>query len=258
LAVESRNGVSAARRRRDLRVLLVVFAVIETVVFAWVVCLGRDRFVELVVLDDTPSYARVAWGLLERGTLIPARRTLGYPLFLCAGFLIGGKGYGYHVTIGMQLLLNLVFSWLFWRLLLRVVDDVSRAMALVMTSLFFVGGLGFAIVALSDLLAALLFTAFLYGMLSERSWPWTLLSGLCLGLTAMLAFLYIVGLSSFFPSGAERIRLPALAFMLPVAAMNLRSIGGRLRRLRPSGAHAEPAGDEDARGQGHRSRGRHP
>jgi hypothetical protein len=159
---------------------------ISLLVFAWLCSLDDGRFRAFVEAPDTSSYTDIALSLVATGILIPSPRTLGYPLFLALGYILGGTAYGLCLIIAVQLLLNLVFAWVCWRLLERLAPDVSTGPRIAATLFFFWAGLGMAILVLSDFLASFLFGVFFYGMLFWRSRLAGLVSGTFLALATFV------------------------------------------------------------------------
>ncbi len=157
--------------------LLIVCAAVELLLFVWLCSLGNAAFREFVWSPDTYEYNHVALQLAEKATLIPGRRTLGYPLFLSLAYFVGGRTYGIYLVIVTQLVLNLVFTWICWRLLQQTAPSTGVRLRSGLTLLFFCAGVGMALYVLSDFLAAFLFGVFLYGMLFWRNRSSVLVSG---------------------------------------------------------------------------------
>jgi hypothetical protein len=172
-------------RKKLVSLLLLACAVTELVVFLWLWSLGRPTLTEFVSTPDTLGYDRIAVHLLETLRLTPSYRTLGYPLFLFVGYLLGGREYGPVVTIIIQLFLNLGFTWGCWRLLERLAPMASIPLRAAVTLFSFWAGLGMALYLMTDFLAALSFGVFLYGLLFWRSSTSVLLSGASLALATL-------------------------------------------------------------------------
>jgi 4-amino-4-deoxy-L-arabinose transferase-like glycosyltransferase len=179
--------------------ILIACAAIELLLFCWLCFLGQEAFREFVSTPDTSTYASVALQLAENATLISSRRTLGYPLFLSLGYLIGGRSYGTYVVITTQLILNIVFTWGCWRLLQRITPAAGTRLRSIVTLFFFWAGMGMATYLLTDFLASFLFGVFLYGMLFWRSRSSVLLSGTSLALATLTrpTFIFIPFLLPF-------------------------------------------------------------
>jgi hypothetical protein len=171
--------------REPVFYLLIAGATIELLLFIWLCSVGQKVFMQLVSAPDTSSYIRIAQHLVQDGILVSSPRTLGYPLFLCLGYLIGGMRYGMYVVIAAQLILNIVFSWVCWSLLQRVTPTSGVRLRAIITLFFFWAGMGMALSLLSDFLAAFFFSVFLYGMLFWRSRSSLLLSGGSLALATL-------------------------------------------------------------------------
>ena len=112
------------------------------------------------------EYNRIALQLEENNKLTSGQRTLGYPLFLYLGYLIGGRSYGMYVVIALQLMLNLIFRWGCWRLLQRIAPAAGIRLRSIVTLFFFWASLGMALYLLTDFLASFLFGVFFYGFYS--------------------------------------------------------------------------------------------
>lgn len=182
--------------------IVVVCIGIEVVVFVWLSSLGQDGFKKIVSSPDTVEYVQVAHALAEKGQLIASRRTLGYPMFMALGYGLGGDLYGPQIVIAVQLILNVVFTFLCWRLLERITPNVSVGLRAVATLVFFWAGLGMALNLLSDFLASFLFAVFLYGMLFWRKPLLCILSGSCLAVATLtrptfILIPFLVPLSAF-------------------------------------------------------------
>lgn len=141
----------------------------ELAFFIWLCSLDGDAFRAFVWAPDTGSYVEIALAIVNKGELIPSPRTLGYPLFLVPGYLIGGSEYGPHVAIAFQFLINLVLCFGCWKLLQKTTPNVTPNFRAAVTILLFWAGLGMAMNVLSDFLAGFFFAVFLYGMLFWRS-----------------------------------------------------------------------------------------
>jgi hypothetical protein len=165
---------------------LTACGVISLLVFVWLYSLDGGAFRALVETPDTSSYTDVALTLTATGTLIPSPRTLGYPLFLALGYIIAGSTYGLYLIVAAQLLLNLVFTWGCWKLLVHLAPDVKPGLRIAATLFFFWAGLGMAILVISDFLASFFFGVFFYGLLFWRSRLAGLLSGTFLALATFV------------------------------------------------------------------------
>lgn len=185
MAETSTSLVPGKARFRLILGLFLAFVAIEIGVFAWLCSLPHEGFESFVVEPDTRGYLALAKALLETGTLIPSGRTLGYPLFLCLCFSVGGDQYGYHIAIGLQLVANLGFSLLVWRLLEGVAGHTEPTLRAVLTAVFFWAGMGMALSVLSDFQAALCFAGFAYVLLFKRSWAYVLLGGASLAMATL-------------------------------------------------------------------------
>jgi len=153
---------------RAIARILVGAAAVEVSLFLWFVAIGRAAFIEFVWTPDTSSYIRVAQQLAERHTLAEGPRTLGYPVFAAAAYVIGGGLYAPYILIALQLLLNLGFTWLGWRLLQRIAPEAGLRLRSAATVLLFWAGMGMAAFLMTDFLAAFCFSVFLYGLLFWR------------------------------------------------------------------------------------------
>jgi hypothetical protein len=171
--------------RRAIFYILTASVGIELLLFFWLCLLGQEAFKEFIWAPDTSEYNRVALQLAETFALTSSPRTLGYPLFLSLGYLIGGQNYGIYVIIGAQLVLNIVFTWGCWRLLQRLVPAAGVILQATATLFFFWAGLGMAFYLLSDFLASLFFAIFLYGLLFWRTPSSVVLAGISLALATL-------------------------------------------------------------------------
>jgi|SRR5262245_11055410 len=170
--------------RRPISQILLAVTVIELVLLVALCSLGQGAFKEFIWLADTTEYNRVALQLSETFTAT-TYRTLGYPLFLSLCYLIGGRVYGLYVAVGVQLMLNIVFTWGCWNLLERIVPTVPVTYRVAATLFFFWSALGMALSLVTDFLAAFLFGLFVYGMLFWRSLSGVVLSGIFLALATV-------------------------------------------------------------------------
>src|SRR5262245_27255489 len=107
--------------RKPIFYILTACISLELLLFFWLCFLGQKAFTEFIWAPDTYRYNHVALQLAETFTLAKSTRTLGYPLFLSLGYLIGGRSHGIYVIVGIQLILNIVFTWGCWRLLQRII-----------------------------------------------------------------------------------------------------------------------------------------
>jgi hypothetical protein len=165
--------------------IMIVCAIVESVLFFWLRFLGEETFVGFITAPDTSSYDFVARHLVQHGTLVESPRTLGYPLFLSFGYLIGGMDYGKQVVIAIQLLLNLIFTWGCWHLLQRLTPAASTRLKTIITFVFFWTGMGLALSLMADFLTGFFWGIFLYGLLFWRS-RWSVwLSGTSLALATL-------------------------------------------------------------------------
>jgi hypothetical protein len=165
--------------------LLTACATIELLMFCWLCSLGQEAFREFVWTNDAFDYHRIALQLAHNATLITSDRTLGYPLFLSFGYLIGGRSYGIYVVIATQLILNILFTWVCWRLLQRTAPDAGVELRAIVTLFFFWAGMGMALYLMTDFLASFFFGVFLYGMLFWRTRSSVALSGTSLAFATM-------------------------------------------------------------------------
>jgi len=171
--------------RRPLAYILTTCIVIELLLFFGLCSLGQTAFRDFVWAPDTGEYERVALQFAETFTLRPSGRTLGYPLFLSLAHLIGGREYWMYVTIGAQLILNIIFTWGCWRLLELTVPAAGIRVRAIATLFFFWAGLGMAFFLLTDFLASFFFGVFLYGILFWRTRSSIFLSGMSLALATL-------------------------------------------------------------------------
>jgi hypothetical protein len=145
---------------------------------------------------DSFGYNRIALHLFnsnnlavqleENATFTSDQRTLGYPLFLYLGYLIGGHNYAMYVVIAAQLAINIVFTWGCWRLLQRIAPDAGTSLRFLVTLLFFWAGMGLALSLMTDFIASFCFGVFLYGMLFWRYRFSGLVSGTALALATLI------------------------------------------------------------------------
>jgi hypothetical protein len=156
-------------RRRWLAGTLLALAVVEAVLLGWLGGEGREGFRRLVCLDDSTIYLEVARALAATGRLIPSIRTPGYPAFLASAFAIAGPDAGLFLAITLQLTLNLLFAFLVWRLIENLTPEADPATLSLATLVAGWAGLGMAFLVMSDFLAGLLFTLFVFGFLFARS-----------------------------------------------------------------------------------------
>jgi len=170
---------------RPLIYILAACAAIEALFFGALIFLKPEDFNKIVWYADTSSYARIARELTQRGQLVASYRTLGYPLFMSLGYMLGGQYYGNYFIIGGQLLLNLLFTWGCWKLLGRINPSAPVGVKVVLTFFFFWAGLGMALKLLTDFLAAFFFGVFLFGLLFWRSRSSLLISATALGLATL-------------------------------------------------------------------------
>jgi hypothetical protein len=181
--------------RRRIFYMLIACAAIELLLFCWLYSLEQDTFRELVWQVDTFAYNRIALQLFEynrialqleeTATFTSDQRTLGYPLFLYLGYLIGGRSHGIHVVIATQLVLNIIFTLGCWMLLQRMAPTTGIRLRSIVTLFFFWAGMGMALNLLTDFLASFFFGVFLYGMLFWRSRSSVILSGTSLALATL-------------------------------------------------------------------------
>lgn len=171
---------------RSLRRLIIAVAMMQLAIYAVFAAKGPEGFREAAREHDTNTYTVVAESLVCDGRLIASGRTLGYPLFLAVGYLLGGTNYAVHVTIAMQLGLNLVLTWGGWRLARRLLPEASSNVHLLAAALTACTGLGFSFAVLSDLPGAVAFFGFLYGMLFWRGRWAALLVGVMLFLATFI------------------------------------------------------------------------
>jgi hypothetical protein len=164
---------------------LLVCALLELVVLFALSTQGVEGFATFVSTPDTLEYNRLAQELAA-GHIVASVRTLGYPLFLSAGYLLGGTQYGMYWAIAAQLLLNLVLTAMSWRLVDKLAPETPRATKLALTGFFFLAGLGMSLYLLSDLLASFFFGVFLFGFLYWRSWEGTLVTGAALAVATLV------------------------------------------------------------------------
>ncbi len=172
--------IDARGSKRAIVLILLGAAVVELLLFIWLVAAGHKTFVNFVWTPDTASYIRVSEQLAQHHTLAATPRTLGYPLFAAAAYYIGGQTSGLYIVIAVQLLLNLGLTWLGWRLLERTASDVRVSWRVAATLFLFVAGMGMAAFVMTDLLAAGSFAIFLYGLLFWRDSSRALIAGAAL------------------------------------------------------------------------------
>lgn len=200
--------------KKPLVYLLIGCAAIEVLFFGALIFLKPENFFKVVWYPDTSSYARIAQELTERGSLITSYRTLGYPLFMSLGYLLGGQDYGNYLIIGGQLILNLFFTWGFWKFLERLNPSAPAGVRLLLTLFFFWAGLGMALKLLSDFLAAFFFGVFLFGFLFWRSRPSLFVSATALGLATLVrptfTFVFLLIPIAAYLVGRCTSRLPVL------------------------------------------------
>jgi hypothetical protein len=165
--------------------LLIGCFLVELAIFLWLCSLDRVVFAEFVTSPDSGTYASVARDIVRDGVLVPSPRTLGYPLFLALGYLIGGLTYGSYVVIGFQLILNLIFTYCCWGLLEKLTPNMEINLRTFATLFCFCAGMGMALDLLSDFLAAVFFCIFFYGLLFWRSRSCVLLSAIALALATL-------------------------------------------------------------------------
>jgi hypothetical protein len=173
------------RIRQTSFYLLTACAAIELSIFFWLCFLGQETFREFIWAPDTFEYNHIALQLAENTTLVASRRTLGYPLFLASGYMIGGRSYGIYIVIVTQLALNILFTGICWRLLQRVAPDAGVGLRSIITLFFFWACMGMALYLLTDFLASFFFGIFLYGMLFWRSRSSVTLSGTSLAFATL-------------------------------------------------------------------------
>lgn len=181
--------------RRTIFYVLTACTAIELLLFCWLCSLDQEAFRAFVWTPDTPEYNRIASQLFEynrialpleeNGTFALSRRTLGYPLFLYLGYLIGGRSYWVYVIIATQLVLNIIFTWGCWRLLQRIAPAAGIRLRYIVTLFFFWAGLGLSLSLMSDFLASFLFGLFIYGFIFCRSRSSVFLSGTSLALATL-------------------------------------------------------------------------
>jgi hypothetical protein len=198
------GGTTGARERSAGVWILIVCAVIELVMFWWLVGQGRGGFNAFVWTPDTPGYLQVAQPLARDLVLVGSHRTLGYPVIYALADRISA-GHGQFAIVLLQLAVHLGFTWGCWILLRRLAPDTAIGWRVFATLLFFWAGLGMALLLMTDFLAAAFFAAFLYGMLFWRSRPGMILAGSCLALATLTrpaftlipvllpAFAYLIG-----------------------------------------------------------------
>jgi len=174
------------QNREAIFYVMAACAGFELLFFLWLCTLELPTFMEFVSSPDTQSYTRIALELVQNSILIASPRTLGYPLLLSLGYLIGGVNYGMHIVIAVQLILNMVFTWICWKLLLRMAPAAGTSFRIMVTLVFFWAGLGMAHNVLTDFLAAFFFAVFFFGMLFWRSPMSVILSGTSLALATLI------------------------------------------------------------------------
>jgi hypothetical protein len=185
--ISRHNGAEESIRfRGTIFYILIACTSAELLLFLWLASFGYETFMTFVTEPDTESYISVARQLVQNATLIASPRTLGYPLFLSLGYFAGGMRYGIYIVIAMQLILNIVFLFGFWRLLQHLAPDAKTKLKISITLLFFWAGIGMAFDLISDFLAAFFFGLFLYGMLFWRSWSSVFLTGISLALATLI------------------------------------------------------------------------
>jgi len=234
-------GSQAASKPRDLLpIVLAAAAVIELALFVPVAALlDHEHFVWSVSCADTPLYIKACKDLLATGSYpLDTVRTVGYPLFLAGAFLLGGEAHGYQVAVALQLVLNLAFLWLIWRLVERVAPQARLGVRLAIAIVGFIAGLGQAVFLLSDLQAGVFFTFFGYVMLCKRS-PWWVVGGALALMAATLTrpmftyFTVLIPLMAWL-LGRFAIRVPwshvAVYLLASVAAVGVNSAVDRRSR----------------------------
>jgi hypothetical protein len=182
--------------------LMTACASLEFLMWFVLSSLGKEVFTQWIWTPDSHEYARVAQHVASTFQLTSSHRTLGYPLFLSLGYVIGGQDYWMHVTIVLQLILNLVFTLGCWRLIERVVPAVGTTSKVMATLFFFWAALGMAFFVMTDFLASFLFWVFLYGLLFWRTPSRVVLAG-----SALAAATFTRPTFTFLP------------FLLPIASL---------------------------------------
>jgi hypothetical protein len=198
------------------RWLLLCMVGLETAALLFLVAGGLDRFSILVSTPDTAKYVNVARGFAE-GHFVPSVRTPGYPLFLAPAYFLGGTRFGPVFAIVLQLALNLVFVWMVWRLVGRIVPHARSGCHILVTGIAFLGGLSVSILLMSDFLAGLCLTGFLLGaFFFWRRGPWV-------GLAAVLLFWATITRPTFtfFPIVFPLLVLAARALQQPLTVKHV-------------------------------------
>ena len=179
-------GSTVWEKKPLIYLLIACAAGSEVLFFGALIFLKPENFIKIVWHPDTSSYVRIAQKLTQRRSLITSYRTLGYPLFMSLGYMLGGQDYGNYLIIGGQLILNLLFTWGFWKLLERMCPSAPARIRVLLTLFFFWAGLGMALKLLTDFLAAFLFGVFLFGFLFWRSGLSLFVSAMALGLATLV------------------------------------------------------------------------
>lgn len=185
-----RKGISIdttmkSQYRGSIFYIIIICVIVEFVLLFFLCFFKEETFIEFITVADTRGYDLIARHLIQHGTLIESPRTLGYPLFLSLGYLIGGMTYGKHAVIVMQLLLNLIFTWGCWHLLQQLTPAASMRLKTIVTFVFFWAGMGLALSLIADFLTGFCWGVFLYGLLFWRSRWSVLLSGIFLALATL-------------------------------------------------------------------------
>ena len=218
--------------------LLGVLAAVEALAFAFMAWPGKETFDSLTTFADTGPYVQLAGDLLKTGAFQPNCRTVGYPLFLAPGLLLGE--YHYY-AIAAEMLLNLGLVAIFWRLLGHL--QVGPKIKVLFAALFAVAGLGDGHLRAERFSGRVSVRPFRLRPFAQKVLDGALLGGLCLALCIVVrpAFMFLVPL------------MPVIAYLagkfaarkLPLAHLGVYLGGGNIGpdgELRPG---AGPAGQRD-------------
>ena len=181
-------GSGNATRRSVWRAVLLFAAVLQAVFLLWLFGQGRDEACRRVHCGaDTVSYVTPAQSVLNGAGLPPDMfRTVGYPLFLTIPFWLGGEQYGYHLTVVIQSILNLLATLLFGKLLAALLPQISMPVSVIAVAIFWYVGFGLALNVLTDFLFGFLLLVFFYAFWLQRGPLWLAISAgalLAAGLT---------------------------------------------------------------------------
>src|SRR6266849_8766396 len=148
--------------------LLILAAILEMAVFAWICATHEPARTALITAGDTWTYLPMAKHLAAFEPPGPSHRTLGYPVFLALCLVLSAGKVPLLVAIALQLALNLALTASVWRFLTRFAGGVRPSLRIVAACVVFVAGLDLALVALTDFLAAAAFFGFAMAVLLRR------------------------------------------------------------------------------------------